>query len=66
MIADSFPQACRQIFMFCQQKNMLNENPSSEWLIYYLVKTTIGYLLMTNSKSIVGFIEKQTHEKETI
>jgi hypothetical protein len=59
IFVDSFPLFCRQVFKFFQQKNMFNESPSSGWIIFELVKTIIGYLLMTNSKLIVKFIEKQ-------
>lgn len=56
---DSLPQFCRQTFIFFQQKSMLVENPTTGWIIFHLVKTVIGYLLMTNSKFVVKFIERQ-------
>lgn len=56
---DSLPQFCRQTFIFFQQKSMLVENPETGWIIFHLVKTVFGYLLMTNSKQIVEFIEKR-------
>ena len=59
---DSLPHFCSQTFMFFQQKNVLVDNTAAGWVILYLVKTVIGYLLMTNSKSVVEFIEK--HEKK--
>jgi hypothetical protein len=61
---DSLPQFCRQTFSFFQQKNMFIENPTSGWIIFHLVKTVIGYLMMTNSKVIVKFIERQDKDKE--
>lgn len=61
---DSLPQFCKQVFFFFQQKNQFVESPSSEWLIFHLVKTLVGYLLMTNSKVVVRFIEKQEKGKE--
>jgi hypothetical protein len=60
MFVDSLPQLCKQTFMFFQQKNMFRESPTSGWIIFHLVKTILGYLLMTNSKQVVAFIEKQT------
>lgn len=59
MFVDSLPQLCKQIFVFFQQKNMFNESPTSAWIIFHLIKTILGYLLMTNSKIVVEFIEKQ-------
>lgn len=60
MFIDSLPQLCRQTFVFFQQKNMFRESPTSGWIIFHSVKTILGYLLMTNSKQVVAFIEKQT------
>ena len=60
MFVDSLPQLCKQIFMSLQQKNMFRESPTSGWIIFHLVKTVLGYLLMTNSKLVIAFIDKQT------
>ena len=60
MFIDGLPQLCRQIFVFFQQKNIFRESPTSVWIIFHLVKTILGYLLMTNSKQVVAFIDKQT------
>lgn len=60
MFVDSLPQFCKQTFMYFQQKNMFGESPESGWIIFNLVKTILGYLLMTNSKQVVAFIDKQT------
>jgi len=57
---DGLPELCRQIFVFFQQKNVFRENPTSAWIIFHLVKTILGYLLMTNSKQVVAFFDKQT------
>jgi len=59
MFVDSLPQLCRQIFSYLQQKNMFLQNPSSGLIIFQFVKTTIGYLLMTNSQFIVNFIDRK-------
>jgi hypothetical protein len=59
MFVDSLPYLCRQIFVFIQQDNLFRESPLSGWIIFYFAKTIIGYLLMTNSHSVIGFIEKQ-------
>ncbi|MCJ0743905.1 hypothetical protein [Pedobacter montanisoli] len=60
MCIDSLPQLCQQIFVFFQQKNVFGESPSSGWIIFHFIKGLIGYLLMTNSRSIVAFIDKQS------
>jgi len=66
MFVDSLPQFCNQTFSYFQQQNMYRQNPNSGWIIFHLVKTTIGYLLMTNSQFIVNFIDrKKTNENIT-
>jgi len=60
MFVDSLPQLCKQFFVFYQQKSIFIENPSSGWLIFHFVKTIFSYLIMTNSKLVVTFIDKQT------
>ena len=62
IFVDSLPELCRQIFLFFQQKNMFRESPTSGYIIFQLVKTLLGYLLMTNSKQVVIFIGKQTEK----
>jgi len=43
---------------------MLVENPVTGWIIFYLVKTVFGYLLMTNSKPVVEFIERRNNKAD--
>jgi len=61
---DSLPQFCRQTFIFFQQKSMLAENESTGWIIFHMVKTVIGYLLMTNSEAVAKFIMKYNKTEE--
>lgn len=59
MLVDSLPQLCRETFNFFQSQNVFREEPETTYLIFHAVKTVLGYLLMTNSKRIVSFINKQ-------
>lgn len=59
MLVDSLPQFCREIFNFYQTKTIFREDPETSWLILHFFKIAIGYLLLTNSKLIAAFIEKQ-------
>ena len=61
IFVDSFPQFCLQVMRFIQQDNLFRESPTSGWIIFYLVKTILGYLLMTNSQFVVRFIDKQSN-----
>ena len=60
MFAESLPLLCKQIFVSLQQNGMYKERPAKGWIIFYSVKTMLAYLLMTNSKKVVSFIDKQT------
>jgi len=59
MFIDSLPQLCKLTFSFIQQRNVFIGNPFSGSIIFHLVKTIIGYLLMTNSQFVVHFIDKK-------
>ncbi len=59
IFVESFPQLCRQIFVFLQENKIFRESQNSAWIIFQLVKTIIGYLLMTNSQVVVKFMDKE-------
>jgi hypothetical protein len=58
MVVDTLPTLCKQTFTYFQQKRMFMEDTSSGWIIFLVIKTITGYLLMTNSQFIVKFIDK--------
>jgi hypothetical protein len=60
ILVDALPMLCSQIFTFIQQKAVFREDPQFSWIIFYSIKTIIGYLLMTNSKLIINYIDKKT------
>lgn len=60
ILVDALPMLCKQIFTFIQQKIVFREDPQFSWIIFYSVKTLIGYLIMTNSKFVIDFINKKT------
>ena len=62
---DALPMLCKQIFSFIQTKEVFREDPEFGWIIFYSVKTLIGYLLMTNSKNVIEFFNKKTEEIES-
>ena len=59
IFVDSLPLFCKYTFNYFQQKRMFQNEFSSGWLFFYLAKSVIGYLLMTNSRSVVKYIERQ-------
>jgi hypothetical protein len=61
---DGLPQLCKEIFLSFQNQNVLRKDPTLSWIVFYSIKTLIGYLLMTNSSLVVGFLEKQKQVSE--
>ncbi|GEM_PF-323412 len=59
VFVDGLPQLFRQAFVFLQQDNRFGESSNSGWIIFYIAKTILGYLLMTNSQFVVRFIDAQ-------
>ena len=60
IFVDALPMLCKQIFAFIQQKSVFREDPQFSWIIFYSVKALIGYLLMTNSRFVIDFMNKKT------
>jgi hypothetical protein len=50
----------REMVTFIQDVAVVKDSQSTPWLIFYAASAIVGYLLLTNSKSIVRFILKQT------
>lgn len=65
MFADALPQLLRNIYSAFQHDELVRKDPTTPLLIMYLVKTIIGYLLMTNSRFVTRFIAKQNPENES-
>jgi hypothetical protein len=64
MLIDSVPELCRQIFLFIKQKYSYIESPVFSQIIFTGVKAVIGFLLMTNSHTVVNFIDKESKKKQ--
>ena len=65
MFADSLPELLRNIYSAFRQDDLVRRTPVIPLIILYFVKAAIGYLLMTNSRVIVGFITKHNRINET-
>lgn len=55
---DSLPLLCKDLYLYFQQQSN-SMNPSSGWLIFYLLKSILGVLLMTYHRVIVNFVESK-------
>ena len=62
VIIDNLPLLFKQLFEFFQQQNLFREYSHSSWIIYYLINVVVGYLLISNSKTIAEFIEKRSQK----
>ncbi len=61
---DALPWLCREVFTTIQMKTVFREDPKFSLLIFYIIKALIGYLLMTNSKTVINYIVKETDNIE--
>jgi hypothetical protein len=62
MVIDSLPLLCKQLFSYIQMSRIgtsFNQNPTSGWMIYYFLKFSIGFSLMSASRPIVNYIERK-------
>ena len=59
---DSFPSLIRELFEFFRQKELLRDYPDVTWLLFHVILSVIGYVLITNSKMVVSYILKQSEK----
>jgi hypothetical protein len=61
MFVESLPSLCRQVYLYIQQQSFesFGDHPSRGWLIFETAKVFIAYFLITNSRLVVNFIERQ-------
>jgi len=59
LVIESLPQLFIQIFGYINTTSIYRAEFESIWILFHAIKLILGYLIMTNSKSIVLFIEKQ-------
>lgn len=55
----SFPSLAISIFEFLKQKELIKNYRETGWLLYYFISTIIGFLTMTNGKSISKYLWKE-------
>jgi hypothetical protein len=62
IIMDALPPLCKNIFTFWQFTSSdkgFKENPTSGWIIFYIVKFFVGFFMVTTSRLVVNFIERK-------
>jgi hypothetical protein len=64
MLAGSIPMLCETLFDFFRQSSLFIDFENSKWIVAYFLKSLIGYLLFTNSKSVTKLIFQQADETD--
>lgn len=59
VFVEAIPKLCSTIYEFLRQKELFKDYMGTSWIIFYFLKTIFGYLIMTNSKMIVKFIDNK-------
>lgn len=62
VFVEAIPRLCSSIYEFVKQKELIKDYVGTSWLIFYFLEALSGYLIMTNSKTIIKFIDKQTKD----
>ena len=60
IFVQGLPNLIAEIYQFIQQKELIKNYPEVSWLIFHFLKTLFGYLMMTNSKIIEKYINKES------
>ena len=60
-LVDSIPRLLSEVFEFLQQKMLVKDYPKFSWIVLQLLKSILGYLLVTKSKIITKYIEKESN-----
>lgn len=65
LFIQGLPSLCKQVFTFCQEESLsgkFGDKPSAGWLVLAAAQTLAGYLIMTNHKTIVSFIDRKNSD----
>jgi len=63
MLVEGLPQLGNRLFSYLQRSDQykgLTDNPTTPWLALEIFKVVLGYLMLTESKMIVGIIQRKS------
>ena len=60
----SFPNLASSIFEFLRQKELIKNYGETGWVLYYFISTIIGFLIMTNGKSVSQYLWKKNSNNQ--
>lgn len=58
LLIEALPALCMQIINYFRDIRVFSNSDAAGWIIFHFVRVLIGYWLMTNSKVVINFIEK--------
>ena len=57
---ESVPKLVYQLIQFFKQKMLFFDYPNFSWIILHFLSIVLAYLMITNSRKISNFIEKES------
>ena len=64
MFVDALIEFCQKLFVFLQDEALFRNSSTSPWLVFYFFKTIFGYLLLTNSKTVVSYVIRNSDSSD--
>lgn len=61
-MVEALPSFISKLFDFLNQKYLIRDYSGASWLIYFFIKLILGYLLVTNGKTIANYIERKSNK----
>ena len=61
----SLPVLVQELFQFFKQEKLLKDYLDTPWIVYHFIRTLVSYLAMTNSGTIVKWINNKSDENKT-
>ncbi|MFY8020524.1 MAG: hypothetical protein ACOVP1_04975 [Bacteroidia bacterium] len=58
---DSFPEFCREVYLYVQSKETMLSDPSTEYILVNGLHVLFAYLLLSRSKDISDYIDSKSN-----
>jgi uncharacterized protein (DUF2062 family) len=58
LVINTFPALFKQIFEFYQERKMFIKSENSRYLVFNIIKTALGFFLITKNRLVTNFIER--------
>jgi hypothetical protein len=64
LLANNLPGLCKEVVEEIQQKISYKESPNTSWILFYLLKSLFGYLIIYFKNPIVDYVEAKANKDE--